>query len=182
MLSALQFSIFLLCSFVEDFVVVSFQEKNEIKKEKYSDRVQIFTFSFENRFVWHQRFLKEIWQMIIWSENVFKRNLMLQFSGERNFARETFLGGQHMLSSSTKTPKRINFKLCTHISKRLLHKTVPAFFLIMSHLFFIAIIQGVLKAYFAWKQLKVDYSKHTWKKEDHGMVFSLATYQWQKII
>ena len=32
MLSALQFSIFLLSSFVEDFVVVSFQQKNEIKK------------------------------------------------------------------------------------------------------------------------------------------------------
>ena len=31
MLSALQFSIFLL-SFVEDFVVVSFQQKNETKK------------------------------------------------------------------------------------------------------------------------------------------------------
>ena len=32
MLLALQFSIFLLSSFVEDFVVVSFQQKNEIKK------------------------------------------------------------------------------------------------------------------------------------------------------
>ena len=32
MLSALQFSFFLLSSFVEDFVVVSFQQKNEIKK------------------------------------------------------------------------------------------------------------------------------------------------------
>ena len=32
MLSALQFSIFLLSSFVEDFVVVSFQQKNEIRK------------------------------------------------------------------------------------------------------------------------------------------------------
>ena len=33
MLSALQFSIFLLCSLIEDFVFVSFQQKNEIKKE-----------------------------------------------------------------------------------------------------------------------------------------------------
>ena len=32
MLWALQFSIFILSSFVEDFVVVSFQQKNEIKK------------------------------------------------------------------------------------------------------------------------------------------------------
>ena len=33
MLSALQFSIFLLSSLIEDFVFVSFQQKNEIKKE-----------------------------------------------------------------------------------------------------------------------------------------------------
>ena len=32
MLLALQFSIFLLPSFIEDFVFVSFQQKNEIKK------------------------------------------------------------------------------------------------------------------------------------------------------
>ena len=32
MLSALQFPIFLLSSFVEDFVVVLFKQKNEIKK------------------------------------------------------------------------------------------------------------------------------------------------------
>ena len=32
MLLALRFSIFLLSSFVEDFAVVSFQQKNEIKK------------------------------------------------------------------------------------------------------------------------------------------------------
>ena len=32
MLSALKFPIFLLCSFVEHFVVVSFQQKNEIKR------------------------------------------------------------------------------------------------------------------------------------------------------
>ena len=32
MLLALQFSIFLLSSFIEDFVFVSFQQKNELKK------------------------------------------------------------------------------------------------------------------------------------------------------
>ena len=48
---------------------------------------------------------------------------------------------------------------------------MPAFFLIMSHSFFIAIIQRVLKAYFTWKQLKVDYSKNTWKEENRGHSF-----------
>ena len=35
--------------------------------------------------------------------------------------------------------KSFNFNLCTHISNRLLNKTVPAFFLIISYSFFIAI-------------------------------------------
>ena len=42
-----------------------------------------------------------------------------------------------------------------------------------------------MKAYFAWKQLKVDYSKNTWKQENPSTVVFvswLATYQWQKII
>ena len=32
MLSALQFSIFLLSSFIEDFLIILFQQKNKIKK------------------------------------------------------------------------------------------------------------------------------------------------------
>ena len=85
MLSALQFLIFLLSFFIEDFVFVSIQQKYEMKKEKYPDRVQIFTLSVENSFVWRQRFPREIWQMTIWSENVFKGNLTLQFSWLEEF-------------------------------------------------------------------------------------------------
>ena len=72
----------------------------------------------------------------------------------------------------------MSFKLCAHISKRLLHKSMPAFFLIMSYSFFIAITRRALKAYFAWKQLKVDYSKNIWKKEnhEHGFVCLLVGY------
>ena len=50
-------------------------------------------------------------------------------------------------------------------------KTVPTFFLIMSDSFFLAITLQALKAYFAWKQLRVDYSKNTWKEENHGHSF-----------
>ena len=100
-----------------------------------------------------------------------KRIWCCNFHGYRNFAREKFLSGEHLTSSSTKTAERINFKLCTHISNRLLHKTVPAFFLIMSYSFFIAITRRALKAYFAWKQLKVDYSKNIWKEENRGRSF-----------
>ena len=38
-----------------------------------------------------------------------------------------------MTSSSTKMAQAINFKLCSHIFIRLLHKIVPAFFLIVSY-------------------------------------------------
>ena len=57
-------------------------------------------------------------------------------------------------------------------------KAVPAFFLIMSYSFFIAITRRTLKAYFTWKQLKVDYSKNTWKEENrgHSFVFLLVGY------
>ena len=59
MLSALQFSIFLPSSFIDDLVVVSFQQKNKMKKEKYPDGVQIFTILLENRFASRQRFPRE---------------------------------------------------------------------------------------------------------------------------
>ena len=85
MLSALELLIFLLSSFIEGFLFVSAQQKKWNKKEKYPEGVQIFTFSLKNRFVSCQTFPKEIWQIIVWSENVFKGNLMLQFSWLEEF-------------------------------------------------------------------------------------------------
>ena len=41
------------------------------------------------------------------------------------------------------------------------------FFPTMSYSFFIAMTRRVLKGYFAWKRLKLDYSKNTWKEENH---------------
>ena len=43
---------------------------------------------------------------------------------------------------------------------------------------FIAITRRVLKAYFAWKQLKVDCSKNIWQEENrgHGFVCLLVGY------
>ena len=178
MLSALQFSIFLLSSFVEDFVVVSFQQKNEIKKGNTLMEFKYLLF----------RLRIDLLDVKISKINLTDDNLnqkmclkgiwCCSFHGSRNFARETFLGGEHMTSSSMKTAKRINVKLCTHISKRLLHKTMSQLFLIMSHSFFIAIIRRVFKAYSAWKWLKVDYSKNTWKEENrgHGFVYLLVGY------
>ena len=48
----------------------------------------------------------------------------------------------------------------------------------MSHAIFIAIIRQVLKAHFAWKQLKVDYSQNIWKEENrgHGFVYLFVGY------
>ena len=51
MLSALQFSIFLVSSFIEDFLFISFQQKNEIKKGNTLMEFKYLTFLLENRFV-----------------------------------------------------------------------------------------------------------------------------------
>ena len=171
MLLALQLFIFLLSSFVEDFVIVSFQQKNEIKKGNtlmefkyllFCLRIDLLDVKISKINLTDDNLNQKMCLKGIWCCN---------FHGSRNFARETFLGGEHMTSSSTKTALAINFKLFTHTSNRLLHKTVPAFLLIISHSFFIAIIRRVLKAYFAWKQLKVDYSKNIWKEENRGHGF-----------
>ena len=113
-----------------------------------------------------------------------KRICCCNFYGKRNLTRERFLGGEHLTSSIRKTTEKINFKLCMHISNILLHKIVPMFFLIMSYSFFIAITRRALKAYFAWKQLKVDYSKNIWKDQicGHGFVCLLGGYMQIKII
>ena len=54
----------------------------------------------------------------------------------------------------------------------------------MSYSFFIAITWRAWKGYFAWKELKVDYSKNIWKEGNPGhgfFVLWLATYQWKKV-
>ena len=152
----LQFSIFLLSFFIEDFVFISFQQENEIKKGKYPDGVQIFTFFSSIDLCDFKDFKRNLANDNLIRKRVFKENLMLQFSWFEEFR---FLGGEHLTGSSKKTAQTINFKLCTRISNRLLHKTVTRFFLIMSYSFFIALIRRVLKAYFAWKQLFKKYLK-----------------------
>ena len=55
---ALQFSIFLVSSFAEDFLFISFQQKNEIKKGNTLVEFKYLLF-FEYRFAWRQRFQKK---------------------------------------------------------------------------------------------------------------------------
>ena len=51
MLLALQFSIFLVSSFIEDFFFISFQQKNEIKKGNILMELKYLTSLLENRSV-----------------------------------------------------------------------------------------------------------------------------------
>ena len=51
MLSALYFSIFVVSSFIENFLFISFQQKNEIKKGNTLMEFKYLTFLLENRFV-----------------------------------------------------------------------------------------------------------------------------------
>ena len=50
------------------------------EKRKYPVAVQIFTFLLEDRFDWRQRFQKKFDRWLFDKKNVFKGNLMLQFS------------------------------------------------------------------------------------------------------
>ena len=46
----------------------------------------------------------KIWQIVIWSENVFIKIIWYcSYHGYRNFDRERFLGGEHLSNPSTKT-------------------------------------------------------------------------------
>ena len=63
--------------------LVLFQEKNEMKKGKYPYR-NIYFFA-EISICLTSKISKEIWKMVIWSEYVFKENLMLQFSWLEKF-------------------------------------------------------------------------------------------------
>ena len=108
--------------------------------------------------------------MVIWSEYVFKGNLMLQFSWL-----EEFRQGNVSWWWTLDQLQTINFKLCTHISERLLHKTMPSFFLTIT---FYWNNSTSFKAHFAWKQLTVHYSINIRKKENRGhcFVFILVGY------
>ena len=89
------------------------------------------------------------------------------------------LGGERLTSSSTKMAERINFKLCTHISNRLLYKTVPAFFLIMSYSFFIAITLTSFESIFCMKKVKNRLFKILFEKKQiagHGFFCLLIGY------
>ena len=78
----------------------------------------------------------------------------------------------------------IDLKCCTHTSNRLLHKSVPTIFLIMSYSAFAAILWEILKSHFE-QQSKTDYPKNIWKEEKcvHGFFGSwLYAFQWEKTI
>ena len=53
----------------------------------------------------------------------------------------------------------------THSSNRLLHKSMPTIFLIMSYSAFAAMLWQILKSHFERKQSKTDYPKNIWEEE-----------------
>ena len=103
---------------------------------------------------------------------MFKGNLMLQFFMVTGIS----LGKSFWVVNTWRAPVRKRFKGSTlgfahTFLTDCCTKPWPQFFLIMSYSFFIAIIWRALKAYFTWKQLKVDDSKNIWKEEDRGHDF-----------
>ena len=87
--NVISFTIFYLSRFFYLRLLVYFSSTEKWNKiGKYPNGVQIFAFLLEYRLVWRQGcidFKNEIWQMTIWSKNVFKGNLMFQFSWFEEF-------------------------------------------------------------------------------------------------
>ena len=67
---ALQFSIFLVSSFIEDLLFITFQQKNEIKEENTLMEFKYLLF-YRVSICLPSKISKEILQMVIWLENVF---------------------------------------------------------------------------------------------------------------
>ena len=79
----------------------------------------------------------------------------------------------------------IDVKFCTRSSNRLLHKSVPTNFLIISYSAFATILWQILKSNFERKQSKTDYPKNIWKEEKcvHNFFGSwFYAFQWEKTI
>ena len=119
------------------FLIYFISTENWIKKGKYPNGTQIFTFFLENKFVWRQRFQKKFdkWNLI---KTYVKKNLMLQFSCLKEFRKGNVSRWWALDELQYKKDLNDQLKLCTRVSKRLLSKTVRAFFLIMCFTFFFA--------------------------------------------
>ena len=103
---------------------------------------------------------------------MFKGTCGCSFHCLRNFVDKRILFGGHSMT-------------LIHSSNRLLHKSVPTIFLIMSYSAFAAILWQILKSHFERKQSKTDYPKNIWKEEKcvHGFFGSwLYAFQWEKTI
>ena len=93
---------------------------------------------------------------------------------------------QMKLDQKTKTTQTINFKLCTYVSKRLLQKTLPAFFLIMCYFFFYCNNSTSFESVFCMKTVKSRLFKKYLKRKKVArtllFVSWLAKYEWKKFI
>ena len=106
-----------------------------------------------------------------------KRILCCSFHGWRNFGGERFLTGKHLTSSGTKTTGITDFKLCTHISNRMLNKNVPSFFL--TRVIFYFNNSTSFESLFCMKTVKSRLFKKYLKRKknrQHGFVCSLVAY------
>ena len=119
------------------------------------------------------KFEKEISKMVVWSENVFKSTCSCSFYV---LWLDEFCWWKISVWWTFNDFNMIDLKFCTYSFHRLLHKSVPTSFLIMSYSAFTAILWQILKSHFERKQSKTDYPKNIWKGEkcDHDLFWILA--------
>ena len=162
-----------------------------MKKEKYPERVEIFTFLLEYRFVWRPRFKKKqktkkkIKKIGGWW---FDQKMCLKgISCCRVFmVRGILIGKIFWMVNTWRAPVRKRLKRSIlNFAHTFLTDCYTKLWLLFSQKwvhFLIAITRRALKAYFAWKPSNVDYSKTIWKEVNRGHVFVfswLATYKWK---
>ena len=138
----------------------------KLKSEVSRWKSNIHFFVRENKFVWREEGVD--FKINLANCNLIRKCRYWEFEVEVFMVKgislgKRGLGGECLWSCSLKIEQTINFKFCTHISNRILNKALSTFFVAMSHLFFVAIICRVLKAYFSWKKFKADHSKHIWE-------------------
>ena len=134
------FAMFFLALHYSLVVYCLFHFNRKLKKENYLGGIRIMYFNMKRDGNFKRNLTDGNQKMY------FKSYLMLQFSLLEDFTDKRFLGGEHLTSSSTKTSQTTNFKLCTHISNRLLPKRVSFVF---SDNDLLTMIRRVLIAYFA---------------------------------
>ena len=118
--------------------------------------------------------------MLVWSENVFKGTCSSSFHGQRNFVDKNFC------VMDTPWLLMIDLKCCSHSFNRLLQKSMPTIFLIMSYSASAAILWQNFEITFWTKTVKNRLFQKIFENKKNAYTVSfrswLYEFQWETTI